>query len=628
MISVNNTTAFWFLCAVLIAVIAACSPESESNENTLIPLGILDEAAYIAYPHRITLDGNLDDWEGIPRHTVTDGLFLPEDAGDNDRMQFAIASDGGNIFALMTTPDKDIINDAGLQSWERDSFEIYLNLSGQLQTEDYIDGVMQIRVPAGNLEAEDAEAAAVDGLNVPTNTEAITFRTGDGWGAELRIPLYNRVPIAHGHTIGLQVYANGANQWGRSAHMIWARNDTEGTAYEDPSRFGQGIFYEIGASEQPQPVHFSVAGAQPRSWGELVSNTYLAYRQNYIFCGANCANNLGLVFDPSSGYAAVSEGVGYGMLMAVMMDDPYTFDVIYDAAHDVMLDEDNNLFHWRADSSGTITDVYAATDADLDVAIALIFAQRRVERGQWPQHPERPYGERARSLLDASYTTHIAAGQYLTPGTLPGFDGINLTNLSYFAPAWYRIFDAFEGGQRWGPIIDQGYETLYATPGAPLGLAPDWSSVNGLSALDHCRASNINLDNCRYDMGYDAIRVAWRVGLDCLWYDEPRACEFSQRSVAFLAEQPEQRFARMYDLDGETIVNYRDEAMIAMWYFAAAAAQDGPMRARLSNLLIGLGDPINNGHWNLTPDQYYNQSLAWFAASHISGDFRNLFVES
>lgn len=607
--------------------LTACAEDAEQS-MAIIPAGIPDEAVYIAYPQRIMVNGDLSDWQGVPRITVDDGLYLPEDRDDNGLMRFALASDGGNLFVLLEMPDKAIINDASLPPWEQDSFEVYLNLSGQLQTEDYIDGVSQIRILATHIGSEEPMPGTLNGQGVPPNTEAITFRTRDGWGAELRVPLYNRVPIEHGHTIGFQVYANGVNRWGRSAHLVWARADREGEAWRDPSRFGQAIFYEIGAEEQPQPVFFSVGGSGPRSWGAVVSSTYLAYRQNYIFCGENCGDNLGLVFDPSTGYTAVSEGVGYGLLMAVMMDDPYTFDVIYDAAHRVMLDEATSLFHWRADNSGSVMDVYAATDADLDIALALIFAQRRVDRGEWPQHSQRPYGDRARALLDAIYTHHIASRQYLTPGTLPGFDGINLVNLSYFAPAWFRVFNAFEGSDRWDPVIDQGYETLYTQKGAPLGLAPDWSSVDGQPALDHCSEFNIALENCQYQMGYDAIRVLWRVGLDCLWYDEDRACRFAERSAAFQREQPEAGFARMYDMDGGTIVGYRDEAMIAMWVFAAAAAGDSAMRERLADLLYNLGDPVGNGHWNLTPDQYFNQSLAWFAAAYISGDFRNLFIES
>src|SRR5262245_4951026 len=109
-------------------------------------------------------------------------------------------------------------------------------------------------------------------------------------------------------------------------------------------------------------------------WDAALHSTWEGYKERFIFCGEQCGNNLGLVFDPSAGYTAVSEGIGYGMLMAVLVNDQETFDIIYNTANAVMLNESRGLYHWQANPQGRVTGRGAALDADEDIALALIFA--------------------------------------------------------------------------------------------------------------------------------------------------------------------------------------------------------------------------------------------------------------
>lgn len=360
------------------------------------------------------------------------------------------------------------------------------------------------------------------------------------------------------------------------------------------------------------------------NWQTATRLTWETYKSRYIDCGADCGGNSGLVYDPSADYQAVSEGVGYGMLMAVMMDDQATFDRIYDAALRLMANE-NGLLDWRIDRQGNKTGFGSATDAELDIAAALIFAASRVEAGTWQARTGITYAQEALIFLDAIYTFEVAEGRYLIPGDQFGGGGQAIINLSYFAPAWFRLYNAFEGSDRWSTLIEQGYVSLYATAGAAHGLAPDWSTATGEPAYAYCDANGRPRENCRYEMYYDAIRVPWRIGLDCLWYDEPLACEWSQRSLAFLKRLPPDQQARLYDMAGNPIVDYQDSAMLGMWIVSALAGGDALFLDRLERqLLSGRGDVLENGYWGGSPEFYYNQSLAWFGAALLSGDFRNL----
>lgn len=640
MLSKLKITPLWFLRTILIlgiipipyAVIA-----QDGDENLLAPTEVLGEAIYVPFSVDIEVDGDLSDWQGVPVQHVDRGSALSDDPDENGSFTFAVAANPENIFIYMTMPDQNIIaGEHGLDYWNEDSFEFYLNLSGDLATNTYKQGIYQININATNIGNTDPTELTLTGVNSADITvEGFVFETENGWGVEIRVPMtVLGIEPMHGLEIGFQAQANGASEHDRNVKLIWSNADELDTSWQNPNVFGRALFFEIDRDDIP--IISTVESEDstdialvddPEIWHELVVATWEGYKNNYIFCGADCGDNLGLVFDPNIGYQAVSEGVGYGMLMAVMMDDQATFDIIYDAAYEYMLDPRTGLLNWRVDNTGSVTGQSSATDAEEDIAVALIFAQKRVERGEWEQHEALPYNDHALEILDAIYLYEVADEGYLTPGDGWRGDGQEIMNLSYFMPAWYRIYDDFEGGDRWNQVLTYGYRSLYQTDGAELGLAPDWSTADGQPAFEYCEANNRPLDACRYEMTFDAIRVPWRIGLDCLWFGEPLACDWSQRTAEFLKTLSPNQFARLYDMSGQAVVDYQNEMMIGMWLVPALAAEDTDLQTTLAELLFGFGtNALSEGYWAGTTQYYYNQSLAWFGASLLSGDFRNLYA--
>lgn len=610
---------------------------SQDDGDLLAPPEITGAAVYIPFPVNITVDGDLRDWTGVPMQVVDRGPYTSGDPTDNGSFTFAVAADATNFYITMSMPDKNIIGGQhGREFWNEDSLEFYFNVSGDLGSRIYKDGIFQVNINAGDLGNSDPTALTLTGVRSDTlSVQGLVFSTPDGWAFEALVPLEALgITPTHGLEIGFQAQANGATVKDRDSKLIWSLADTGDISWQNPGVFGRGLFFEIGRTDIP---HMSVLVEEDPTarnivvdtalWQALVTATWEGYKANYIYCGENCANNVGLVFDPNMGYQAVSEGVGYGLLMAVMMNDQPTFDAIYDAAYNIMLDPATGLLHWRVDNQGIITGFTSATDAEVDIAAALIFAEKRVERGQWTQHTARPYGERAASLIDSIYTYEVADGRYLTPGDAWEGEGQEILNLSYFAPAWFRLFDDFQNTDRWTPVITYGYRSLFLTDGAALGLAPDWSTSSGEAAFDYCERTGRPLDACKYEMTYDAIRVPWRIALDCLWFNEFRACDWSRRSVEFLQSLPETSFARMYDMSGTSVVAYQNELMVGMWLTAALAANDTELQSRLADMLFGYGgNALSQGYWGGTSQYYFNQSLAWFGATLLSGDFRNLWA--
>lgn len=221
---------------------------------------------------------------------------------------------------------------------------------------------------------------------------------------------------------------------------------------------------------------------------------------------------------------AVSEGVGYGLLLSVLTNDQDLFDRIFTNAMDCMYDlNGTDMFAWITDRYNRVLDSNSATDADIDIALALIFAWKLVQSGYWSASPAGyDYYATAQDMVNAIARWGIDENGYLTMGDIPGGDsgGADLTNPSYFAPYAFRIFDEFEETDHheiWADAIYKGYR-LIDHANFSNGLVPDWTDH-----LAHPYASHSDTPvyfNGSYWSGIsgkEAIRTYWRVGLDVVF---------------------------------------------------------------------------------------------------------------
>jgi beta-glucosidase len=237
-----------------VPVVSLPPTESElfSPEDVLPPVS--GEVMYIPYPVAITLDGNLSDWNGIPFDVMTKGIMTSSDPAENGYVQFALASDGENIYVYMVMPDATIVTGQHEQNfWNEDSLEFYFNFSGDLTRTNYGDGVFQVNINPGNIGNTDPTALVYTGVNsTQAGFSAFVFPTEDGWGYEALIPIPDGVTVAQGSVFGFQAHANGSSGGGRDVKLIWSNADTSDQSYLNPSVFGIGMFYEIGNTSVPE----------------------------------------------------------------------------------------------------------------------------------------------------------------------------------------------------------------------------------------------------------------------------------------------------------------------------------------------------------------------------------------
>ena len=261
--------------------------------------------------------------------------------------------------------------------------------------------------------------------------------------------------------------------------------------------------------------------------------------------------------------STVSEGIGYGMLIAVYMGDQSLFDDLwqYEQLHLGQCPPNGacpamQLMDWYISADGSqALGTGAATDADEDMAFALVMADK-----QWGGQGKlsRSYRQFAIDQITAIWVLEVYQSMLMKPGT---WGDNNTLNISYFAPAYYRVFKAVggtlpkpDGGGNWNPNWDQTIDGSYTTISNALnaasgnqnnGLVPAWCNSMGVP-----NAGAINPGGNATNYQYDSCRTPFRIALDWCWNGETRAQAYVAKTSSFFSTIGASNIADGYALDG------------------------------------------------------------------------------
>ena len=309
--------------------------------------------------------------------------------------------------------------------------------------------------------------------------------------------------------------------------------------------------------------------------------------------------------DASTGYDTVSEGLGYGLLLAVSFDEQNLFDDLYGYAKSHF--NGNGLMHWHIDANNNVTSHDgghgAATDADEDIALALIFADKRWGSGRYN------YGGEARTLINNLYNHCVENGSnVLKPGDAWG--GSSVTNPSYFAPAWYKIFAKFTGDNRWNQVADKCYQIVDEIKkyNNGTGLVPDW-----------CTASGTQASGQGYDYTYDATRYGWRTAIDYSWFGDSRAKENCDALTRFFSKEGAGGIGDGYTIQGSKIGNNHNSCFIGLVAASSMTGYDLNFSKELYRETVAVKEEDHYG--------YYGNSLRLLMLLYTTGHFPN-FTET
>ena len=296
--------------------------------------------------------------------------------------------------------------------------------------------------------------------------------------------------------------------------------------------------------------------------------------------------------------ATVSEGIGYGMLLAVIFGDQTAFDGLLQ--YGKLMRGEGSLMHWLRYGCDAHSDTKynnhpdnSASDADLDVAMALLMAECK-----WG---DSSYGEEATVVIHA-IRDHMFMDfngmLVLQPGDSSWFDelGNGCVNYSYFAPAYYRAFAEHvpEDADFWNKAAEDTYPVLAMASDSATGLVRNWGSSDGQGATPACHDAY----NRAGSYGDDAARTPWRIATDFLWYGTAAAKSWNDHATAWVKGVGIADLVQWYNLDGtpdteagtwddHTAINVGPFAVGAMTYDQATVNE---FAAELVAIPAGEGD--------------------------------------
>jgi endo-1,4-beta-D-glucanase Y len=351
--------------------------------------------------------------------------------------------------------------------------------------------------------------------------------------------------------------------------------------------------------------------------GKFLVDAYLKWKKTFVVTAGSGLR----VQRPENNFDSVSEGIAYGMLIAVYMNDKALFDGLFNYWTSNVASGGGSagpLMTWQI-PGGT----GSATDADQDAAFALLMAAK-----QWGGS----YQAAAASMIANIWTYDIEPGTFYPKGgsTFTG-SGSALTNPSYFSPAYYRIFASVDSGHPWSSVVSAVYTALANIQSKVTGgLVPAWctSQCTGIGGGNYP-------DNNMYQ--YDSHRTPWRIGLDACWNNEPRATSYVTATTNFFAAQSKAAglgsLADIYGTSGSKGSNIKPNSMSLIGTAAAGAmviaGSNADARSFLDRSYRFLLDAA------YTPDPaavtgtartytYYNATVGLLMALTMSGNFNPL----
>jgi endo-1,4-beta-D-glucanase Y len=376
----------------------------------------------------------------------------------------------------------------------------------------------------------------------------------------------------------------------------------------------RNLFAERGKSRQ------EIAAKIDDAWQSLFASTD-DNRRVFYPAGENKHGPLAYIKDIGNGDIR-SEGMSYGMMIAVQLDKQAEFNAIWNWAKTYMQHQQGDrqgYFAWQCGEDGTKLDMNPASDGEEWFATALFFAS-----GQWGDGTGiYRYRLEADAILNtmlyktdmldrSSSVTNMFNHEHKQVVFVPYEMAATFTDPSYHLPAFYELWSRWAAGFKdqqqdrrfWHEAAQISRDFFQKASHPATGLAPDYANFDGTP-----RAENGH-DAFRFD----AFRTISNVAVDYAWFEsderEPALCD---RLQAFFGSQS--GYVNQYTLDGKPLSKDRSPGLIAMNAVASLAANNAERAATFVDALWALQPPT--GKW-----RYYDGLLYLLALLHVSGNFR------
>ncbi|MFB9055113.1 glycosyl hydrolase family 8 [Mariniflexile ostreae] len=329
-----------------------------------------------------------------------------------------------------------------------------------------------------------------------------------------------------------------------------------------------------------------------------IIEAYTSWKSKYT---THCnANSIRVKFDNPN--ETVSEGIGYGMLIAAYAGDQTLLDGLWHYYQSFL--NENDVMHWKIQECSSVIGQNGATDAELDVAMALLIANTR-----WGSTGSINYSNAASTLINIIKTHEIESGTHvLKPGDAWG--GSATTNISYYSPAYYRAYASHTNDGSWNNVASKSYQIIQLNQSqnnAKFNLVSDWCQADGSFSTQVGWAKYAG-----QAYSYDAARTPWRLTLDYLWYGNSDALSYANKAIAFINDKGGlDNIYPGYNLDGTAYeMGYKDVTFTGAYAVAAMASNNQDFVNLAYSKVV-----------NMKSDAYFASTLRVLYLLTLSGNF-------
>ncbi len=340
-------------------------------------------------------------------------------------------------------------------------------------------------------------------------------------------------------------------------------------------------------------------------------SVFTAADQTTVYYEPN--DSMAYIYDVGSNDVR-TEGMSYGMMIALMMDKPAQFDKLWRWSKTYMqYPEDSpwsGYFCWQCRADGEKFGNSNASDGEIYFATALYMASHRWNNEQ--------YAADAQSILDhcmskdgtqGVWNLYDEATRVVT--FVPTDDAHLYTDPSYQLPAFMELWSKWDESrsQFWAEAADSARAHLRIAAHPVTGLYPDYSTYQG----EPFRGPYCFYDSRRFQ--YDAIRCAMNIGMDYNLF--AKDCEAqTQIMTRMLNFFKQDGFVHgQFELDGTDPTGDYSEGMAGANAVGSLALTDQDLQHLYLERLWNVNPPT--GQW-----RYYNGMVYMLSMLHVSGYFR------
>ncbi len=326
---------------------------------------------------------------------------------------------------------------------------------------------------------------------------------------------------------------------------------------------------------------------------------------------------------------ARTEGLSYGMMIAVQLNKKDVFDRIWRWSKKYLQHQDGpreGYFAWsinpqtmKRNSEGT------ASDGELYFITDLLFASNR-----WGNNTGINYYAEARRILDAMWKKNGAGSIYNIINTehkqitfTPEGDNHNWTDASYHLPAFYELWALYakDGHEQfYRDCADTARAFLHRACDPVTGLNPDNSEFSGKPHGKWMQPA----------FRYDSWRVPMNIAMDYVWFRKDKSWQedYARRFQNFLRSKGIDTFEDQFNLDGSrpdfilpagNVKRLRHSlGLVATSAAASLVNKDAESLDFVHALWNAKLQPYDDGYF----DPYYDGLLYIFSLMHLSGKYQ------